>query len=183
VCLIAYLGNLLLDIGWDYVAVSAPAFLSLGVLLAEPGSAATRREPWWALGTLALAVTVCLSIAAPRIAEHKVDEAIATGNARLAAQARSWNPLSLDPLLTQAALEEDRMKTLALFRQATRTQPENPEAWAELGLFELDTMRDPCAAYRSLGRAYALDRYNRAVAFDGGPLDTARARARQRGCA
>ena len=42
---------------------------------------------------------------------------------------------------------------------------------------------DPCGAYRSLSRAYALDRYNRAVAFDGGPLDVARARARKRGCA
>ena len=42
---------------------------------------------------------------------------------------------------------------------------------------------DPCAAYRSLSRAYALDRYNRAVAFDGGPLDVARARAKRRDCA
>jgi len=186
VCLLAYLGNLLVDIGWDYVAVSAPAFLSLGVLLAEPRTTATRREPLWALGVLALGVTVCISLAAPYIARDKVDDAVATGNAQLAAQAHSWNPLSIDPLLTEAALEAadgNRMKALGLFRQATRTQPENPEAWAELGVFELDTMRDPCAAYRSLSRAYALDRYNRAVALDGGPLDVARAGAKRRGCA
>ena len=50
-------------------------------------------------------------------------------------------------------------------------------------MFELDSLRDPCGAYRSLSRAYALDRYNRAVALDGGPLDVARARAKKRGCA
>lgn len=186
VCLLAYLGNILIDIGWDYVAVSAPAFLSLGVLLAEPGTKAARREPVWALGVLALGVTACLSFASPLVARHKVDEAIATANPALAAQAHSWNPLSIDPLLTQAALEgfDGRpLKALRLYRRATDTQPENPEAWVERGLFELDSQHDACSAYRSLSRAYALDRYNRAVALDGGPLDVARARAKRRGCA
>jgi tetratricopeptide (TPR) repeat protein len=186
VCLLAYLGNILIDIGWDYVAVSAPAFLALGVLLAEPGPTSARREPIWALGALALGVTACLSLAAPSMARHKVDEAIATANPALAAQAHSWNPLAIDPLLTEAALEafEGRpLKALRLYRRATDTQPENPQAWVERGLFELDSLRDPCGAYRSLSRAYALDRYNRAVALDGGPLDTARSRAKRRGCA
>ncbi|MFL6013073.1 MAG: O-antigen ligase family protein [Gaiellaceae bacterium] len=186
VCLLAYLGNILIDIGWDYVAVSAPAFLALGVLLAEPGTTAARREPIWALGALALGATACLSLAAPSIARHKVDEAIATASPALAAQAHSWNPLAIDPLLTEAALEgyDGRpLKALRLYRQATDAQPENPQAWVERGLFELDSLRDPCGAYRSLGRAYALDRYNRAVALDGGPLDTARSRAKKRGCA
>src|SRR5215213_5199275 len=176
VCLLAYLGNILIDIGWDYVAVSAPTFLALGVLLAEPGTIAARREPIWALGALALGVTASLSLAAPSLARHNVDEAIATANPALAAQAHSWNPVAIDPLLTEAALEafDGRpLKALRLYRQATDTQPENPQAWVERGLFELDSVRDPCGAYRSLSRAYALDRYNRAVALDGGPLDTA----------
>jgi hypothetical protein len=186
VCLLAYLGNILIDIGWDYVAVSAPTFLALGVLLAEPGTTAARREPIWALGALAFGLTACLSLAAPSIARHKVDEAIASASPEIAAQAHSWNPLAVDPLLTEAALEgfEGRpLKALRLYRQATDTQPENPQAWVERGLFELDSLREPCSAYRSLSRAYALDRYNRAVALDGGPLDVARARARNRGCA
>jgi O-Antigen ligase len=185
-CLLAYVGNILIDIGWDYVAVSAPAFLLLGVLLAEPGTTAARREPIWALGALALGVTACLSLAAPSIARHKVDEAIATANPESAAQAHSWNPLAVYPLLTEAALEgfDGRpLNALRLYRQATDTQPENPQAWVERGLFELDSLRDPCGAYRSLSRAYALDRYNRAVALDGGPLDIARARAKKRDCA
>ena len=186
VCLLAYLGNILLDIGWDYVAVSAPAFLSLGVLLAEPGTNAARRESIWALGALALGVTACFSFAAPAVARHKVDEAVAAANPKIAAEAHSWNPLAVDPLLTEAALEDfdgRPSKALRLYRQATDVQPENPQAWAERGVFELDSLGDPCGAYRSLSRAYELDRYNRAVAFDGGPLDVARARARKRGCA
>ena len=111
---------------------------------------------------------------------------MASGNPATAAQAHSWNPLSLDPLLTEAALEQSLGhdgKALALYRQATTTQPENPEGWVELGLFELDGRRNPCAAYSALSRAWHLDRYDPAVAFHGGPLDQARARARKLGCA
>ena len=46
----------------------------------------------------------------------------------------------------------------------------------------LDGLKDPCAAYRSLNQAYALDRYNPVIAVDGGALDVARARARKAGC-
>ena len=53
----------------------------------------------------------------------------------------------------------------------------------QLGLFELGDGRNPCAAYRALSRAYGLDRYDPAVALDGGPLDRARARAKRLGCA
>jgi hypothetical protein len=52
----------------------------------------------------------------------------------------------------------------------------------QLGLFELDGLNAPCAAFRELSHAYALDRYNPAVATHGGPLDVARARAKRRGC-
>lgn len=185
-CVLAFLANILIDIGWDYVAVGAPTFVALGVLLGRPGRTVARREPVWAVGALVLAAAVCLSFAAPYVAQRKVDQAVASGNPALAAQAHAWNPVSLDPLLTGAALEQSRgndLKALALLRQAVSTQPENPEGWAQLGLFELNGLRDPCGAYRSLSRAWHLDRYDPAVAFHGGPLDQSRARARKLGCA
>src|SRR5262245_13779453 len=185
-CLVAFLANTLIDISWDYVAVAAPSFLVLGVLLAEPSGAPARREPFLALGTLLLGATAVLSLAAPYVSQRKVDDAVARGDPALAARAHAWNPLSLDPLLTQAALEQSLGRggeALRLYRQATTTQPENPEGWVQLGLFELDDGRNPCAAFRALSRAYELDRYDPAVAFDGGPLDQARARAKRLGCA
>src|SRR5262249_28488404 len=75
-CLLAFLANILIDIGWDYVAVGAPVFLALGVLLGGPGKKAARREPVWAVGALVLAAAVCLSFAAPNVAQHKVDQAV-----------------------------------------------------------------------------------------------------------
>src|SRR5206468_11826019 len=160
-------------------------FVLLGVLLVESKTRVARREPVWALGALLLAATVVLSFAAPDIARHKVDEAVASGNPELAAQAHSWNPVSVVPLLTEAALEQSLGHDLAafgLYRQAVDTQPENPDAWVALGQFQLDVRKDPCGAYRSLARAYALDRYNPVIAVKGGALDVARARAAARGC-
>jgi hypothetical protein len=185
-CLVAFLANVLIDIGWDYVAVAAPAFLSLGILLAEPRLEPGRREPLWSIGALVAAAAIVLSLAAPYVAQRKVNDAVARGDPRLAAQAHSWNPLSIDPLLTEAALEQSRgrrLDALRLYTRATTTQPENPEGWVELGLFELNDASNACSAFRALSRAYELDRYNPSVALDGGPLDQARARANRRGCA
>src|SRR5690348_11393635 len=60
-CVLAFLANILIDIGWDYVAVGAPTFLALGVLLGGPGRTMARREPVWVVGALVLAAAVCLS--------------------------------------------------------------------------------------------------------------------------
>ena len=122
-----------------------------------------RREPVWAFGALLLAATVVLSLAAPYVAQRKVDEAVAKRDPDLAAQAHSWNPVSILPLLTEAAIEEqlgDKRKARQLYREAVSTQPENPDAWIELGLFELDAANDPCSAFRALSTAYRLDRYD-----------------------
>jgi hypothetical protein len=184
VCALAYLLNILIDVGYDFVAVSAPFFTILGVLLTESSTRVARREPVWAAGTLVLGAACVLSLASPVVAQHKVDEAVAQADPALAAQAHSWNPVSVVPLLTEAALEESavhRGAALRLYRKAVDTQPENPDPWVALGQFQLAD-GDPCGALRSLNRAYALDRYNPVIAVDGGALDVARARARRAGC-
>ena len=132
-------------------------------------------------------MTACLSFAAPAVARHKVDEAVATANPELAAQAHSWNPLAVDPLLTEAALEDFDGRPLegaAAVPAGDRHAARESAGVGRARRCSSSTLcGDPCGAYRSLSRAYELDRYNRAVAFDGGPLDVARARAKKRGCA
>jgi O-antigen ligase len=184
-CLLAYLVHIFIDVGYDFVSVSAPFFTLLGVLLAGSRTPVAHREPVWAFGTLLLAATAILSLAAPYVAQRKVDEAVRTGNPELAAQAHAWNPVSVDPLLIQAALEESqghKLKALQLYHEAVDTQPDNPDARVELGRFELYAMNDPCHAYRMLSEAYALDRYNPDIAVKGGLLDVARAKAKTAGC-
>ena len=185
ICALAFGVQILIDVGYDFVAVSAPFFMLLGVLLADGKRPMARREPFWAFGALLLAAAVVLSFAAPYIAQRKVDEAVASGNPELAAQAHSWNPVSIVPLQTEAALEESlghTLKALQLYEEAVNTQPDNPEAWVQLGVFQLDVRNDACNAYASLGEAYRLDRYNPVIAVDGGALDIARAKARKAGC-
>jgi hypothetical protein len=183
---LAYGLHVLIDIDYDFVAVSAPLFFALGVLLARPGPVLARKEPVWALGVAALAATAVLSLAAPAIAQRKVDEALAaTTNARaleLAHQAHAWNPVSVEPLLVQAALEPNKLRALQLYHMAVDTQPENPEPWIQLGLFELNEMKDACNAYKDLNQAYTLDRFNPTIAKKGGPLDVARAKVNKGAC-
>jgi O-antigen ligase len=184
-CLLAYFVHILIDLGYDFVAVSAPFFTLLGVLLVGPRTPVAHREPMWAIGTLLLAATAIFSLAAPYVAQRKVDEAVRTGNPELAAQAHSWNPVSIDPLLIQAELEESlrhKLKAFQLYHEAVDTQPDNPDARVELGRFELYGMKDACRAYGTLSEAYALDRYNPDVAENGGLLDIARAKAKTEGC-
>ena len=186
ICTIAYLAHILIEVGYDFVAVSAPFFTLLGVLLADGDVRPLgRREPLWALGTLLLAASAVVSLAAPYIAQRKVDQAVSSGDPALAAQARDWNPVSVVPIVTQAALEESlghKLKALQLYRDAVETQPDNPDAWAELGQFDLYARNDACNAYRELDKAYKLDRYNPVVATKGGALDVARARAKAARC-
>jgi hypothetical protein len=163
-CALAYGLHALIDIDYDFVSVSAPFFLVLGFLLAERGPTLARREVVWAVGIVALAATAILSLAAPVIAERKVNAAInaptLAAGAALAQQAHTWNPVSIVPLETEAAIEEalkHKLDALRLYHQAVETQPDNPAAYVQLGEFELRGMKDPCLAYRYLNQAYTLD--------------------------
>jgi len=188
ICALAYVLHVLIDIDYEYVAVSAPFFLVLGLLIARPGPVLARKEPVWALGVVAFAATAILSLAAPAIAQRKVDEAAAmalTNRARaieLAHEAHSWNPVALEPLLVQASLEQNKLSALQLYHMAVDTQPENAEPWIQLGIFELDVMKNACSAYKDLNQAYTLDRFNPEIAQKGGPLDVARVKVNHGAC-
>jgi hypothetical protein len=186
ICGLAYVLHVLIDIDYDFVAVSAPFFFLLGVLLARPGPVLTRKEPVWALGVAALAATAILSLDAPTVAQRKVDQALRSTSLpraiALAQQAHAWNPLAVEPLLVQASLEANKLRALQLYHEAVDVQPDNPEPWIQLGLFELNDMKNACSAYKDLNEAYTLDRFNPEIAKKGGPLDAARAKVNKGAC-
>jgi Flp pilus assembly protein TadD len=185
----AYLAHSLIDMGWEYVAVSVPLFLSLGVLLSAGRE--TRREParrpLAAAGTVVLAVALVASLASPWLADRWVEDAFSAlerGNteaaARSAKRAADVNPLSIEPLHAQALAAEvlgDRTEAKRLYVEAVELQPRNPATWLELGRFTFRVERDPDTAFRYLDNAYALDRYGEA-----GPLlDQVREALEERG--
>jgi tetratricopeptide (TPR) repeat protein len=181
---LAYGIHSLVDFDWDFLAVTGPTMLTLGVLAAagrEPGE--MRRRPLVVVAAVLVAVAALLSLASPWIADRAVrasTDAVVEGDLERAEvqadRARSWNPLSIDPLVALARVDEARGDLDAAERryiEAVELQPENPEAWYALGLFELEALRRPCAAYRFLNEAYTLDPAGRQW-VPGGPLDVAR---------
>jgi tetratricopeptide (TPR) repeat protein len=74
----------------------------------------------------------------------------------LAKKARSVDPLLVEPLWWQADAEADPAKAIALYEEAVRKQPENPQTWQAAGLyaFRIDC---PRLAYHYLVQFTALD--------------------------
>ncbi len=184
----AYAVHALVDIHWEFVAVTAPAFLALGVLVglgsgrrASPGPAARAT-------VLAVTLAVLYSLIAPYASSRFVDTAydeIADGRTGAALadgrRARWLNPLAVDPLLALGDAEAGAgagNAALARYRQAVRLQPENSSTWYALGSYELFTHRYR-AALHDLDRAYGLDPYGPA-GRPGGLLDQARAKVNGR---
>ena len=178
----AYVLHSLVDFDWDFVAVTAPLLLSVGALLGGP---AVRDEPRlvWSPVPAAVAVVVALSLLTPWFAERATDSArsaIADGRPlrayRDARDARSLNPLALDPLLVQAAALEqlgDFQAARARYLEAVRLQPLNWRSWYWLGRFE-EGQEDWGRALPPLKRAVQLDSENPLVT---GELARARAEA------
>lgn len=179
---LAFALHALVDYDLAFLAVTAPALVATGALLAAGGRQRRVRAP--AAGLVALAAVALAAIASlwlPALARDAVDEAYGAEDlgaaADAAARARALDPLSLAPVLAQATVAEragDLARAQELLEEATRMQPENPEPWLELGRFHL--VADPpdlCSAYAALNAAYTLDpRSSRWV--PGGPLDVAR---------
>jgi tetratricopeptide (TPR) repeat protein len=115
---------------------------------------------------VAVAVAFALSLLTPWFAQRDTDaarSALASAKPlkayRGARDARSLNPLALDPVLTQAvALEDlgDFQGARQLYIDAVRLQPLNWRAWFELGRFE-EGQQDYTRAIPPLKRAVQLD--------------------------
>ncbi|HET6641805.1 MAG TPA: O-antigen ligase family protein [Gaiellaceae bacterium] len=167
VALLAYLLHALIDYDWDFVALTGPTLLLLGILLAA-GRATRRRfrAPVWAAGAVLFAAAAVFSLTAPWLAARDVADAYAAldrdeiGKALDEAKsARALNPLAIEPLFATAAAEEargDDRAALERYVQAVDLQPQNWRTWYELGRFELGTGR-PARGLRHLKRARELD--------------------------
>jgi len=189
----AYVVHALVDYNWDFLAVTAPTMLALGALAgAGRDSAPGRRRPLAALGVILVAALVLASFSSPRLADRAQREStreLAAGDPEQAREqalwARFFNPLAAEPLLALARVAERRGRVLRAEREyirAVELQPENPELWYTLGLFQFDVRDNMCAAYRYLNEAYTLDPVGNQW-VDGGPLDVAKDAVNAGGCA
>ncbi|HVV58111.1 MAG TPA: O-antigen ligase family protein [Gaiellaceae bacterium] len=131
----------LVDIDWDFVAVSAPAFLVAGALVGRP--AVRRVSPFAVLASAGVAFGVFVCLLLPWLGHRWDGQAqaqVGLNDARaasLARRARSADPLLVGPVLTQALAASSPAATYAYYREATRMQPDNPYTWRALGQFLL----------------------------------------------
>jgi tetratricopeptide (TPR) repeat protein len=186
----AYLLHALVDYSWDFLAVTAPTMVALGILAGAGRPPGARRvRPVLGVGAVLLALALLVSFASPRLADKRVREstrALGAGDFVRARDRADWarffNPLSVDPLFAVARIRERQSFLRAAeetYVEAVELQPENPEAWYTLGLFELQVLEKLCAAYEFLNEAYTRDPAGHQWS-EGGPLDVAR-RAVNRG--
>jgi hypothetical protein len=156
-----------LDYDWEFVALCGPLFFVTGSLLATGREAVRVRRPVWALALVLVAWAALYSIAAPRVAAARVDDAYAElerGSVEKAVaaakSAHSLDPLSIEPLEAWASSEEARAhfrRARELYVQAVDLQPLNWAAWYELGRYDQEVVGDDAAAKKELGRAIELD--------------------------
>lgn len=150
------------------------------------------RHPFVAVGVILVAAVVITSFAFPRLAdraERRSTRALTDGDTEAARQQALWaqffNPLSADPHFALARVAERQGRVLRAEREyirAVELQPENPETWYTLGLFQFEVRDNLCAAYRFLNNAYTLDPAGNQWERDG-PLDVARDAVDAGGCA
>jgi O-Antigen ligase len=179
----AFFLHSLVDYSWDFLAVTAPTAVALGVLAAsgrEPRAA--RSRPLVAVAAVLLAVAL-VSFASPRLSDRDVrastsalDDEDFTRSRELAERARLLNPYSPEPHWALARRSQRlgyRRAAEAHLVDAVELQPENPETWYRLGMFEFAVRRNLCAAHEFLQRSWNLDPAG--VQWEpGGPLDASR---------
>ena len=138
----AYLLHSLVDIDWDFVAVSALVFLVAGALVGRSPLRPLSLFPLLAAGGAALLAFGVLLL--PWLGERWSGQAAVTLSPQhavaLAKRARSVDPLLVEPLLTlgfASDLAGRPRVARAYYAQAVRAQPKNPDTLLRAGLFEL----------------------------------------------
>ena len=174
----------LVDYDADFLAVTGPALLVVGALVATGRPLrAHLAGVTTAVVTIAAGAAVVLSLALPPLASRAVDETYRTLDSDLQAasasarSARRLDPLGLEPIFAQASVADaagDSTRARELYQEATAKQPRNPDAWLELALFlYLQEPPDYCGAYSAFNEAYTLDPKSSRWR-PGGSLDVAR---------
>jgi tetratricopeptide (TPR) repeat protein len=119
-----------------------------------------------AAGVLALGLLAAWTAWLPLRSVHADNEALAIVDKNpkkalaLTHTAEDRNPLSIDPLLTRAVVENTAGRTAqarAALVEAVRLQPNNPQTWEYLARFTIDQEHQPKVALRLLGPALYLD--------------------------
>jgi hypothetical protein len=136
----------LVDYDWDFIAVSAPFFFLLGVLLAAESPVHRVRHPFEALAIAGVALAAFTALVTPWLSDREADAARdslvedrAAEAADQADAARALNPFAVEPLFLAAEAayaRGDARRALRLYVRATELQPENWNTWYELGSFE-----------------------------------------------
>ncbi len=157
--------GVLFDIHWNFTAAGAVAFATVGVLLPR-GERVGGRLPLWAAGAAALALAGVYSLGAPWLAERRVDQAFAAIErgelgtaAERAREARALDPTSVEPLFALGFVfdaQGDFFRAREQYARAVEIQPENREAWFQLGRLEYEVERYQ-DAYIRFNRMYELD--------------------------
>lgn len=167
----AYLVQSLVDVDWDFVAVSGFLFFVLGALAARP-AAAPKLAPGWALGVAGGVCVAAASLLLPWLSSEKNADALAAMDrgayvsaASRARAAHSLNSLAVEPLFTLGLAESLRGNADAAERayaRAVRDQPKNPNTWFNLGDFEMQSgnLKSACAF---LTRATELDPFDKSA--------------------
>ena len=151
----AYLLHSLVDIDWDFAAVSVPAFLVAGALVGRPVIA--RLSPYVALAVAGAGLLAFGSLLLPWLGTRWSNDALATFDVKLADRARSVDPLLVDPLWTIAFAYDDRPAlATAYYQEAVDKQPHNPRTYLLAGLYALDH-GCPRRAYAYLEKFTELD--------------------------
>jgi len=190
----AYIAHALVDYNWDFLAVTAPTMVALGVLAGagRDTTRAGRRRPVLGIGVVLLSVVVMISFSFPRLAdraERRSTQALADGHFERALdearRAHFFNPVSADPIFAKARAAEAHgvlRRAERYYIDAVELQPDNPLTWYTLGMFEFVVRKNKCAAYRFLNNAYTLDPSGNQWT-PGGPFDIAKDAVNNGACA
>ncbi len=135
----AYLVHGLVDVDWDFAAVSAPAFLVAGALASSAPRGKT--APFAQLAAVGVALLAFGVLLLPWLGARWANEALGASPparaVRLANRARSVDPLLVEPYWAKALAAEQRNEpprtVFAYYVQAVHRQPANPATWLSAG--------------------------------------------------